>query len=133
MVCHKIAGHCTCIFCCMALPGADSCREDGSALQFPQCCRQVRTIRETCQELVNHFSLSFSMLVLQFELKFFSFQKCTEVAEMQSELLKRSALQFPQYCRQVRTIRETCQELVNHFSLSFSRLVLQFELNIFLF
>ncbi len=25
-------------------------------------------IRETCQELVNHFSLSFSMLVLQFEL-----------------------------------------------------------------
>ncbi|MFO0000766.1 MAG: hypothetical protein ACK559_06530, partial [bacterium] len=59
---------------------------------------------------------------------FLSFQKCTEVAEMQSELLKQSELQFPQYCRQVRTIRETCQELVNHFSLSFSMLVLQFEL-----
>ena len=28
-------------------------------------------------------------------------------------------------------IRETCQELVNHFSLSFSKLVLQFEFNIF--
>ena len=30
-------------------------------------------------------------------------------------------------------IQETCQELVNHFSLSFSKLVFQFELNIFLF
>ena len=32
----------------------------------------------------------------------------------------------------MRTIRETCQELVNHISLSFSVLVLQFELNILL-
>ena len=27
--CHKIAGHCTCIFYGIALPSADSCREDG--------------------------------------------------------------------------------------------------------